>query len=203
MKKRYLLTKKEGVFFSLFALPLLLVFLFPLFYYQQKNRLTLLEEHFDRVYQTTCHQVKKQAVNHLLRDHYSTIDTDFMTKRIETVELLKKEKEALTKQTHLQLPGSERLKERLRFIQEENRLRFVDKGGEKKEGVQEKLFALSHPVEIDGSDLRELLKRLEASEERSPLLLISSLKLKKKELPASNEVFECSLEVIKREFYAP
>ena len=67
-----------------------------------------------------------------------------------------------------------------------------------------------HPVQMDESDLKQILSLIEdlpvdsfLPSAGSPQLLIKEFRLKKQETPLHTEVFEVEMDLLKREFSEP
>ncbi len=81
-----------------------------------------------------------------------------------------------------------------------NRIQFTEGASQNGEGFVETIEIMSHPVEIDDQDLKEILNRIEGIRPGKPQLIISDFKLVRKALSGGNEVFETHLKLLKREY---
>lgn len=200
---KYSLSSKDRFFLYLLAIPLLLMALIPIDYSLHNSTLSTLEESVETSIALSSQKIRKQEHNNLLKKLYTRVNASYLANNVENIELLKKEKESLSRLSGLQVPGNDPLLNRLRFLQNDNILRLTEKGSEKKEGVMEKFYTLTRPVEMDCNDLNLLLSALEEKGEGSPMLLLSQFKLRRKEGFAKNEVFEVNFDLFKREFINP
>lgn len=158
----------------------------------------------DQVRLFALEREQKQAVNQEVRRLYAQADSLYLDQSLEILTFLKKEKDAL--EQLFQSPtftGNEAAESRYLFITgEENRIKFSETMNETKEGIQEAVAVFAHPIEIDGTDLKEILTRIEGKRAGQPQLIISDFKLIKKSLPLRSEVYELHLKLLKREFLA-
>ena len=147
-------------------------------------------------------KARKQYFNNVVRNAYAETDPSYLENYLETLSFLKKERENL--EQLLQSPtftGNEAAEKRYAYLTSQaNRLEFLQGSPQAAEGVQEAFCLLSHPVQIDSHDLKEILNRIEGSRKGKPQLLITEFKLNKKTLLSGNEVFELNVKLLKREF---
>ncbi len=186
--------------FTLVGLPFLLIALSLLFFLSKKSSLEDLDRRLDYALEKAFKMRKKEEVNEIVKGHFSNVDSAFLSREIESQSLLSAEQSALQKKLSLQLPGGEKLAERLAFLKRENRMSFVEKSGERKDGIQESLHVLEKPVEVDEADLKKITEHLEKREKNDPLIIITELSIKRKRALGKSEVFGLNLELLKREF---
>ncbi len=145
---------------------------------------------------------RKQALNTVVRHVYGDSDQFYLENQLEQLSFLKKEKETL--EQLLKSPtftGNEATEKRYAFLNSAlNRFKWIQGSIQVAEGIQETDVILSHPVEVDASDLKEIFTRIEGSRKGKPQLIISDFKLNKKEFINGNEVFELNMKLLKREF---
>lgn len=145
---------------------------------------------------------RKQYLNNLVRQNFSGIDQFFIENQLESLQLLKREREALEKL--FQSPtftGNEAAEKRFAAItSKSNRLEWTQGNLQSADGIQEGHFMLSHPVEIDTQDLKEILTRIEGTRKGKPQLIVTDFKLLKKAKQNGNEVYELNMKLLKREF---
>lgn len=159
------------------------------------------------------HQVlikeKKQALNLTVRQHFREADHFYIDKYLETLTLLEPETEALQKIAGDQgFADDERIKKRIEFLSSQaNALTFSEGVVQSFPLFQETTETLIHPVEVNASDIKKILARIEGIEigefspgPHRPQLLITDFKLDKKKITETNEVFLLNMKLIKREF---
>lgn len=181
-----------------------LVPVFIIFYHfvKEKGELHQLRERLDQVRVFAIQKEQKQALNQQVRKHYANAESLYLEQSLETLCFLRKEKESLE---HLfeskTFTGNETAETRYQYlIGDANRLHFSQGSVQTAEGVQETLEILLHPVEVDGSDIKEILSRIESKRSRQPQLIVADFKLIKKSPPQKSEVFEFHVKLLKREF---
>lgn len=149
-------------------------------------------------------KVRKQFLNTTVRNAFMEADQFYLENHLEPLNFLKKEKETL--ENLLRSPaftGNESAEKRFAFLlSKANRLQWVQGSTQAAEGIQEASCLLSHPVEIDAQDLKEILSRIEGNRKGKPQLIITDFKLNKKAHLSGNEVFELNMKLLKREFHA-
>lgn len=152
---------------------------------------------------------KKQAVNKAVKSYFSDADHFYIDKNLETLNLLLPEIENLeeiTRNPHF--TEDEGVRKRLEFLTgSQNRLHFSESGVQSTPYFQEVIETLTHPVEVDSADLKQILSLVEGVEIDShkpidgrPQLIILDFKLNKKFGGQTNEVFELNMKLLKREF---
>jgi len=149
---------------------------------------------------------KKQAENKAVRALYKDSDHFYIDKYLEPLPLLQKEISSIETLFEKPVPLSEPLKKRYDHLTNQNAIRFVEGQVKSYPTFQETIETLSHPVEVDLDDLKTLLTLIEGSNlsstvpEGRPHLLITDLKLDKKEGLNNREHFQLSLKLLKREY---
>jgi len=151
---------------------------------------------------------KRQANNKAVIDHYKNADRFYIDKHIESIELLKPEIEALEKISRQNnFIENEAVTNRLRELKNNNKMVFAEGVVQTNPGFTETPETLVKPVEVDLSDLQNILSKIEgidigpyAPGPNPPQLLISEFKLEKKTAGEENEVFSLNLRLLKREF---
>lgn len=171
-------------------------------FYLTKKEWDGVQEKIRSVHRLSEAKAKKQYLNTIVRKAYTEIDHFYLENQLEPLTFLKKEKERL--EQLFQSPsftGNESAEKRYVFISSNaNRLAFMQGNPNSSEGIQEVNCMLSHPVEIDTNDLKEILNRIEGYRKGKPQLIISDFKINKKAHLSGNEVFELNLKLKKREF---
>ncbi len=178
---------------------------FMVFHYTQKKReWDAVSEQINAIHHLSESKARKQYFNTIVRNAYSESDPLYLENQLEPLSFLKKERETL--QQLLQSPtftGNEAAEKRYaQLTSHANRLEFLQGSPQATEGIQETVCWLSHPVEIDSHDLKEILNRLEGKRKGKPQLLITDFKCHKKTLLSGNEVFELNIKLFKREFHS-
>lgn len=197
----------QSIPFSRLVIYIVLLTLFPVFgigflYLKEKNTWNEVAEQILTVHSLSEQKARKQSMNTTVRKKYAKADDFYLDNQVETINFLKKEREAL--ENLVQNPtftGNELAERRYAFLSgEANRLQFTQGAVQGAEGVQETTVILAHPVEVDNQDLKELLMRVEGNRPKKPQLLITDFKLNKKAHSNGNEVFEVNMKLLKREF---
>jgi hypothetical protein len=175
-----------------------------LYYTQKKREWDTICQQLQAVHSLSLSKARKQYGNMIVRNAYSEVDQTYLENHLESFSFLKKERETL--EQLLQNPtftGNESAEKRYAFLTSHaNRLEFMPANPEVGDGIQESHFWLSHPVEMDAHDLKEILTRIEGNRKGKPQLLITDFKFNKKTLLSGNEVLEVNLKLLKREFHS-
>jgi hypothetical protein len=186
-------------FLSLFLLP----FFFLFFHFTtQVKKIALSSDQVERAITLFLEHERSQAVNRACAKFFAHKEKHALEKELEKIELLKKEKEEIeklmSKETFF---GNLPLEERLFFIKgKENRLHFVEISQISKMGVLETFEGLTHPVEVDLADLKEIVSKIEGNHSAFPQCLIADFQISRVKKEGGNEVYFCNLKLLKREF---
>jgi hypothetical protein len=174
-----------------------------LHFYQQKKEWDKIDEKIRSIHGMSEARVRKQYQNIIVRNAYSEADQFYLENQLESLFFLKKEREALEHLFHSPtFTGNEAAEKRYALITSQaNRFAFMQGSPQSGEGIHESLCALSHPVEIDTNDLKEILNRIEGNRKGKPQFIIIDFKLNKKTHTHGNEVYELNLKFKKREFF--
>jgi len=198
-------TKRLFFYLSiLLTLPLFFIYL----------HFSSLADHIERVEETLSMleveiltKEKKQAENKSVRALYRESDHFYIDKYLEPLPLLQNEVAAIESLFEKPIPLSEPLKKRYDFLTNgQNEVRFIEGQVKSYPTFQETIETLSRPVEIDLGDLKKLLVLIEGASleekppEGRPHLLITDLKIEKKEGLNSREHFQLFLKLLKREY---
>lgn len=187
-------------------LPLLLVLMF---FISSQNELNDLENHVEQVKQLALIREKKQAVNMALRHHFRDADHFYIDKHLETLTFLENEIESLQKiANNKNYPEDELIKKRLDHLSGTgNNMIFSEGVVQAFPLFQETTETLVHTVEVNSTDLQQILSRIEGVEIGSfaplpnrPQLIVLDFKLDRKTLNEGNEIFLLNLKLLKREF---
>ncbi len=173
-----------------------------LYYFKKKREWDEVSEEIRTIHYLTETKARKQYFNTLVRHIYAESDPLYLENQLEPLAFLKKEKEKL--EQLLQSPtfiGNEAAEKRYAHLTSAaNHLEFLQGSPQIGEGIQESICSLSHPVQVDSNDLKEILSRIEGNRKGKPQLLITEFKLSKRPFPSGNEVFELNVKLLRREF---
>lgn len=187
-------------------IPILLAGLYLL---TQQGKLDDLENTLLYVQQIALEREKKQAINIAVRNHFRDADHFYIDKNLETLTFLDPEVESLKKVvSNPNFPEDENIKKRLETLSgPANGLVFTEGVVQSSPFFQEVVETMVHPVEVNISDLQEILTRVEGIPIGSytpppnrPQLIILDFKLDKKIVSEKNEVFLLNMKLLKREF---
>jgi hypothetical protein len=127
-----------------------------------------------------------------------TADKNFIASHIQPLRFLQQEEKTL------QLLRSTPVLERSRSLMERainlknNKVGLQKIVCNEQENIQETLYSLEHPVDIDAEDLHVLLYGIEYAWPTKPQLMLQSFSLKRKSISQSYEVFECNFTLLQR-----
>ncbi len=202
LKKLFISIPLSRLVLYLTLLSLLPLMLVVYYFVSERHQIQELRDKITQVRVLAVQKEQKQAFNRLIRKQFANADPLYLDQQIEVLSLLKKEKEALDRLFQSKtFTGNEAAENRYHFLTGEgNRLQFSQASVQNAEGIQETMEILSHPVEVDGADIKEMLLRIETKRPRQPQLIVSDFKLVKKKPAQRSEVFELHLKLLKREF---
>jgi len=152
---------------------------------------------------------KKQALNTNVRNNFRDADHFYIDKYLETLNFLLPEIESLQKlSSNKNYPEDENLRKRIEHLTGPgNSMVFSEGVVQTYPLFQETTETLVHPVEINTTNLQQILALIEGIEvgnfkpaQNRPQLLVLDFKLDKKNLSEKNEVFVLNLKLLKREF---
>ncbi len=151
---------------------------------------------------------KKQALNNMVRSHFRDADHFYIDKQLETITLLEPEIDALQKiLEHKNAAEDEQIKKRLEQLTSANSMSFSEGVVQTYPDFQETTETLVHPVEINTSDLQNVLAKVEGIDigtytpgPNRPQLIVLDLKLERKKSIDKNEVYQLNMKLLKREF---
>lgn len=184
-------------------IPALLPLLWISFHYWTATReWKNLASHLEAVQHQSAIKAQKQRLNNLIRKTYADADHFYIDHQLETMSFLKKEKEGLEALfQNRAYTGNDAAEQRYAFITgEKNRFLMTQGNIQTAENIRQSTEVLSHSVELSFSDLDELLSRIEEKQPGQPQLLITHLRLNRKQIATGGEVFETQLKLLKREF---
>jgi hypothetical protein len=147
-------------------------------------------------------QARKQSINQSVKAFYKGADTTYLEIQLESLLFLKKEREALERLINSPtFTGNESAENRYALLTSKaNSLAWVQGRAQEGEGIEQIELSLTHPVEVDIQDVKEILSRIEGNRKGKPQLIITDFKLQKKQQSTGSEVFELNLKILKREF---
>ncbi len=186
--------------------PLFIIFINFLGRLETLDKLDL---HIAEVENKALNYKRQQANNMAVISHYRNADHFYIDKYLETLNFLEPEVEALQKViTHKNFAGDANITQRLdKLAGQDNSMSFT-------EGVvlsyplyQETTESLTHPIEVNVADIKNILARVEGVEigpykpgPNIPQLLVIEFRLDKKKQPTGNEIFLLYLKLLKREY---
>jgi len=197
--------------FSLSIGPLLAAF----FLCMEKQSFNALEETSSLAMRKAKSAFQRKTRKEAFLTKHENSDPYFLDKEIESLCFLNQEKNQLKSWlSHPAISNKDKLYRRIEFLENgENRLSFSEDEIQVSKTCKETMEKQRYPIEIDSGDLQNLLSIIEEnpSEEMrvdnrpSPLkgrpqLLICNFSMTKKNTPLQNEVFEITMDLLKREF---
>jgi hypothetical protein len=145
-------------------------------------------------------KMEKMQMNQLLRSQHKGSNLGYLETLSHSLQLLKKERTALEKLVESSsFTGDDAIERRL-LETGASRLHFQEKGRSLNEELHETHYALTHPVEVDAEDLKNLLNSLEGEVSKKPQLLVTDFKLNRKIKEDGNESFELDFSLLMRSF---
>lgn len=188
----------------------LMPFAFIFFLFISKmNNLEELNNTIEMINHEAFMKEKKQALNLAVRQHFRDADHFYIDKYLETLVFLEPEIDTLQKiMMDKNFAEDERVKKRLEFLTTPaNSLVFSEGVVQTFPMFQETTETLTHPVEVNRTDIQKILARIEGIDvggfspgPNRPQLVVTEFKLDKKKVNDKNEVFLLNLKLIKREF---
>lgn len=123
---------------------------------------------------------------------------EYIVKALESKQFLEQEKDQLQQLDHIPLiKESVALQARLETINNSSAsLKLIDQV--QKNTLQETVYGLNHPLEINPQDLKSLLEEIEESKLGKPQSILQSMTLIRKNLGEGREVFECDFKFLQR-----
>jgi len=96
------------------------------------------------------------------------------------------------------LKWSPSLAERRAVLIHKNHIEFYEISKKEMQGLEETLYGLRNPVQLDGEDVNNLLERVERFPEKKPQSMLQSFTLNTKHLSKEYHVFECDFKLLQR-----
>jgi hypothetical protein len=202
--KFFFLQMRPPFFFILVIFPLIMA---ALFLSKGSRELQDLEARFAGAARKERLAMDRKARKELFLKRYSMANPYFLDQHIESFPLLQKERQKLESLLyHPAFPESQPIKNRLAQLAE-NRLAFKEERIEASSQMKEVEEKQRHPVQMDESDIKQILSLIEDVPVENylpaagcPQILIKELLLKKHETQFHTEVSEVEMDLIKREF---
>lgn len=184
------------------------IFLAIMHLFSQLSDVQALQNHLDMVHQSVLARESKQAVNLSVKEHFSGADHFYIDKQIESIRLLEPEIESLRKiAAQNNVVDNEAVKKRLEYLTNTNTIVFTEGIVQKNPYFQETTETLVHPVELNLSNVAEILAKIEGVKIGSfkpgpdrPQMIITDFRIDKKTVDDKNEIFLLNLKLLKREF---
>ena len=139
--------------------------------------------------------------NQLIRKQYHQADSYFLNSTLENLDLLSNE------QSNLKQLNDETSLSRLSLLKS-NRLTFAENSLKSGLAMQESLEFLTHPVEVDLNDIKNILTKLEdrqiasfSPDPHQPHIIVKEFFLEKIKTFKNMEVFILDMKLLKREYY--
>lgn len=224
IKKSHAIPNKEGemdLFNSLKKIPqgrlliyLIVVGLVPILvtvflFFSDLEYINSFEYYLENVKDLAVKVEKKQISNIATLNQYKNADHFYIDKQLETLKFLEPELDSLKKTVeNPHFIEDEPTRKRLNFLTgKQNHLTFSETNVQSTPFFQEVTETLTHPVEINLTDLQKILTVIEGRDlggftapEGRPQLLILDFKLEKKNIREENQVFELNMKLLKREY---
>lgn len=197
-------SRLKWYFIALGTLPILLAF-WGL--YSKVQTLNVIQNELLSVSEYALMKEKRQEINNAVISAFSGADRFYIDKQLESMTPLAQEVEILekiAKQTNF--TDNDLILQRLQTLKQKNRLVFAESNVQNFPRFTETQETLINPVEIDLNDLQRILALVEGVEINGnsatdrPLLIISDLRLEKKESRPDSDTFLLNMKLIKREF---
>ena len=163
-----------------------------------------------QVQETAFVKEKKQAINNAVRNHFRDADHFYIDKYLETLQFLEPEIESLQKvASNKNYAEDENIKKRLELLTGSgNNMVFSEGVVQSNPLFQETTETLVHPVEVNLSDLKNILSKVEGVDigtfkpgPNRPQLIIIDFKLEKKSVTEKNEVYVLNMKLLKKRIF--
>jgi hypothetical protein len=195
-------------------LYLMLAGIFPILiawfaFSSELDHVSNMERRIWNIQEQAFNREKKQSANMSVIHHFSQADHFYIDKNLETMTFLEPEIESLRKmQGDPNFPDDENIKKRLEALTgSANAMHFTEGVVQTTPLFQEVTETLVRPVEVDVTDLQQVLCKIEGiamggctPPPDRPQLIILDFKLEKKAVGEKNEIYQLNLKLLKREF---
>ncbi len=199
------LCKKNAFFWSLLALGVLPVIFCLFFLFNSISTLSIFKEEVFSLHQLAMNSLFKRLQRMDFLSSFSEPNPNFIQQELEGISLLEREKEAY--QEIFQYPlfkHDAKYAARLSFLQS-NHLLFHEESRKSTIHIKETEERQLQPVEINGSDLEQILSIIEHLQissyhpkSGSPQIIFTDFRLKNL---SDNSHFQLNTKLLKREFY--
>jgi hypothetical protein len=188
-----------------FILPLVPFALFFINFYQNQQRLALVETQIEELHLKATAAKKQKDKEGLFFHQIQNAEPDFLEKHLCSIPFLETEIKKLRSFSE-ESPDQE-LKQRLDALEEKgNKLSFIEQNKRTFENLQESEMVQKTPVEMNEEDLKKILSAIEGISMQNgnppagkPVLLIKDFQLSKTKLHEDESAFSVKLNLIKRE----
>lgn len=172
------------------------------YFLKEKRAWAYVEEELLQTSYLSTLKMQKQSLNNLVRKQYCQADPMYLEHQFQGFRPLARERYALEKLTKTHnYTGAESIEKRLTFLnQGNNHLAFIEKNPGRGENLCETWEVMSHPIEVDVDDLKDILDIIEGAHTQKPQLIVRDFQLTRKTKTSGNEVYDLSMALIKREF---
>lgn len=200
---------QDRLMWYLLSLGIFPVLFFTILFVKEKSALDELHANLAEIEYNALIKEKRQAMNMAVRQHFREADHFYIDKHVETLVFLEPEIEQIQAlMSDKNFADNDIIKKRLEFLTNgSNALVFSEGVVHSFPFFQETTETLTHPVEVDASDIQKILARIEAVKIGSflpgphpPQLIITEFKCSKKKTNEKNEVYLLDMKLIKREF---
>lgn len=205
---RFFFSRLSPLFtYILILIPLLTI---ALILWIQSKEVEKLERRFSQAARKEKVANERKLRKEKFTARYSQAAPYFLDQQIESLDLLCAEREKLESLLHHPaFPESAEIKRRLDHIKK-NKLSFAEEHIRKTSRMKEVEEKQRYPVQMDETDLKKVLSRLEDATvdsftppDHPPQILIRDFEMKKQMTSLQSEVFEVEMALIKREFSSP
>lgn len=178
-------------------------------FFSNKQSLDDLQDELQETFRLAIVREKKQSTNMALRNHNKDADHFYIDKHLETLTFLEPEIDHLHKlHNNSNVAEDETIKKRLDFLTGPGNSMIFTEGVVQSHALfQETTETLAHPVEVNISNIQQILSYVEGVEigpfsppPHYPQLIILDFKIDKKNINDKNEVFLLNMKLLKREF---
>lgn len=182
----------------------LVFYLFNIF--SSMQRISSLNHQLSFLEEQLLHKKNKRSINSSIEYHFKNADKQYIDNTLEKLSLLESQKKAfISILNNPNFTGDDTVKKRVEFLEgKDNKIVFTETSVQNLQGVKETIETLSHPVEIDLSDLKKILSIVEgapsAHEENPPQLFFLDFSLTRKNISEKTDNYILNMKLLKREF---
>jgi hypothetical protein len=200
---------QNRILFYFFCLGMLPLAITVFFFFSSKGEISDLDASLEFAQQQVFIKEKKESSNLSVKQQFRDADHFYIDKYLETLVFLEPEIESLQQiSKDKNFADDEKIKRRLETLSgSKNSMIFTEGIVQTTPQFQETTETLTNPIEINIDDLKKILARIEGIEigdytpaPNRPQLIITDMRLEKKKVGDTNEIFQLNLKLIKREF---